>query len=77
MTLGEALQAYDVAVRAEIIRKMAEMPPSSLEDAAAQIDAGLVEGRKQALPIIRAVGGEDAVTAWDEASSDLSARDMS
>ena len=67
MTLGEALQAYEVAVRSEIIRRMAENTPASLEDAAAQIDAGLAEGRKQAIPIIKAVGGQEAVAAWDAA----------
>ena len=67
MKLGEALQAYDVAVRGEIIRSLAEKPPTSLEDVAARIDAGLAEGRKQAIPIIKAVWGEEAVTAWDAA----------
>lgn len=67
MTLGEALQAYDVAVRAEIIRRISDLSLTSLDEVAARIDAGLAEGRKQAIPIIMAVGGQEAVAGWDAA----------
>ena len=64
MTFREALDAFEVAARAHIIKRLEESPPTSQEERAARIDEGLAEGRKAALPIIQAVGGTEAVAGW-------------
>jgi hypothetical protein len=70
MTFREALDAFEVAARAEIIRRMEESPPKTLQETATRIEEGLARGRLAALPIIAGVGGQEALAGWEAVQSE-------
>jgi len=63
MTLKEALDAFEITAQAELIKRLANLGPNPTETAS-KIEEGLAEGRKAANPLISAVFGSEAVTAW-------------
>jgi hypothetical protein len=66
MTLREALDAFEIAARAQLISRFAD-PAVDIRDAVSKIDEGLAEGRKEVLPIIDGVWGPGAGKAWTKA----------
>jgi hypothetical protein len=59
MTFRECMDAFEMAARAELIKQLNAAP-----DAVHKIELGLADARRATLPIIEAVGGTDAVSAW-------------
>ena len=66
MLLKEAIDAFEVAARAELIKRFADDPMGPTK-AAEKVDEGLAEGRKAAIPIIRAVFGPEEAKVWENA----------
>lgn len=62
MTFREMLDVFEMVARAELIKQL-----GASFDAVPKIEKGLADARLAALPIIKAVGGAEAVLAWESA----------
>lgn len=63
MKVREAFDAFEVATRAELIKRLA-VGASDASDTVSKIDDSLAEGRKATFPLIRAVFGEEVAANW-------------
>lgn len=62
MTLREAMDAFEMAARAEIILKLRATPADIVK-----IEEGLAEARSVVVRIIGAIRGQEAQIAWESA----------